>query len=318
MESFPNLATLRWVAFAILSSMGFICPPLPAQNVLQKKNDGASITVSAGSHLVMRYAYENVPFKPYVKELYSPDGVNVLLDAPSDHLHHHALMFAVKVDGINFWEESEQPGRQKHIAFIEVKPTKKAGESNIIEQLDWIDPKGNQVVLKEQREIQIPPIEPAMPTILAWHSRFELPEGKSSAQWTGAHYHGLGIRFPEEMNTQGPFLNSAGLAGEIFRGEERLTPADWCAYPAQIDGKPVTVAMFGHPGNPRSPTLWFTMAKPFAYLSATLNLHQEPLVMKSGQALDLRYCIAVWDGRMEKTKIEEIYQWWLNWSKMNK
>ncbi len=221
MELDPNRMKIKWVVLFVLLAAGIVCTPLPAQNILQKKNDGASITVSAGSHLVMRYAYGNVPFKPYVKELYSPDGVNVLLDAPSDHLHHHALMFAVKVDGINFWEESEHPGRQKHIAFVEANTAKEAGESSLIEQLDWINPEGNQVVLKEQREIQIPQIMPSMPTILAWHSRFELPEGKDSAQWTGAHYHGLGMRFPEDMNAQGPFFNSAGLAGEIFRGEER-------------------------------------------------------------------------------------------------
>jgi hypothetical protein len=108
------------------------------------------------------------------------------------------------------------------------------------------------------------------------------------------------------------------LAGEIFRGEERLTPANWCAYPAQIDGKLVTVAMFGHPSNPRSPATWFTMAKPFAYLSATLNLHREPLELQKGTPLELRYCVAVWNGQIEKTRIDEVYQWWLNWEKQEK
>ncbi len=318
MRLLQSLGMSLSLSIGVLLWCGWVSSLLYAQTNLQKKDDGTSITVSAGQRLVMRYTYGNVPFKPYVKELCSPNGVNVLLDAPSDHLHHHALMFAVQVDGINYWEERGHPGRQKHITFSEAATTRKAGDYSLIEQLDWINPEGNKVVLKEQRKIQIPQVKPSMPTILVWHSRFELPEGKDSAQWTGAHYHGLGMRFPEEMNAQGPFLNAAGSAGEIFRGEERLTPANWCAYPAQINGKPVTVAMFGHLDNPRSPTLWFTMAKPFAYLSATLNLHRDPLEMKSGQPLELRYCVAVWDGRMEKTKIIEIYQWWLNWSKINK
>ena len=31
-------------------------------------------------------------------------------DAPSDHLHHHGLMFAVQVNEVNFWEERGTPG----------------------------------------------------------------------------------------------------------------------------------------------------------------------------------------------------------------
>ena len=52
--------------------------------------------------------------------------------------------------------------------------------------------------------------------------------------------------------------------GEIVRGDERLTAAKWCAYTAKADGKPVTAAIFDHPGNVRHPAKMFTMSKPFA------------------------------------------------------
>ena len=83
---------------------------------------------------------------------------------------------------------------------------------------------------------------------------------------SGSHYFGLGMRFVRSMDG-GEFFNADGKEGTIFRGEERLVRSNWCAYTAAIDGKPVTVAMLGHPDNPRHPTTWFTMAKPFAYLS---------------------------------------------------
>lgn len=41
----------------------------------------------------------------YVAEFSPPDGGNVLRDAPPDHPHHHGLMYAVKVNGLSFWEE---------------------------------------------------------------------------------------------------------------------------------------------------------------------------------------------------------------------
>ena len=51
-------------------------------------------------------------FKPYIKELTSPKGVNPLRDNIPDHIHHHGLMFAVAVDDVNFWAEYKNCGRE--------------------------------------------------------------------------------------------------------------------------------------------------------------------------------------------------------------
>ncbi len=93
----------------------------------------------------------------------------------------------------------------------------------------------------------------------------------------GHHYYGLGMRFLTSMDSGGRFFNSSKQPGEVVRGSERLVAAKWCAYTAKADGKPVTVAIFDHPSNPRHPNKMFTMTPPFAYLSATLNLWKEPL-----------------------------------------
>ena len=84
----------------------------------------------------------------------------------------------------------------------------------------------------------------------------------------------------------------------MVRGSERLVAAKWCAYTAKADGKPVTVAVFDHPRNPRHPNKMFTMGPPFAYLSATLNLWKEPMVLKAGDTLHLSYGVALWDGEV--------------------
>jgi hypothetical protein len=119
------------------------------------------------------------------------------------------------------------------------------------------------------------------------------------------------MRFVESMNKTGTFLNASGQPGDIVRGEERVVRANWCAYAAEADGHPATVAMFDHPANARHPATWFTLREPFAYLSATLNLWKEPLKIEAGQKLDLCYGVAVWDGRVEPAKIEALYQRWL-------
>jgi hypothetical protein len=69
--------------------------------------------------------------------------------------------------------------------------------------------------------------------------------------------------------------------------------------------------MFDHPDNPRHPATWFTMARPFAYLSATLRLHEEPLKLVSGKPLTLRYGVALWDGRPETAQIDELHRQWV-------
>jgi hypothetical protein len=46
----------------------------------------------------------------------------------------------------------------------------------------------------------------------------------------------------------------------------------------------------------------------FAYLSATLNLSKQPLKIESGKPLSLRYAVAVWDGPVEKSKIDALHR----------
>ena len=151
-------------------------------------------------------------------------------------------------------------------------------------------------------------------TLVEWRCRLQPPPGKDSIVLTGHHYHGLGMRFLPSMDTGGRFFNADDKIGEIVRGDERLTPAKWCAFTAKADGKPVTVAIFDHPQNPRYPARMFTMSKPFAYLSATRNEWKEPLVVKADKPLELRYAVALWDGEVDKATVEKLYQRWLQFS----
>ena len=88
--------------------------------------DANNLVVRAGNTSLLQYHYGNVPFKPYIKELYTPGSINVLLDAPPDHLHHHGLMFACAVNNVDFWGEAvgsaeghfePVPGKQRHQRF---------------------------------------------------------------------------------------------------------------------------------------------------------------------------------------------------------
>jgi hypothetical protein len=310
------MGKFRNVTILLLLALGFLTlsDTAIAQEPMRIAMEANSVSVLRGQRSLLCYRYEDVPFKPYVQQLYSPSGINVLRDAPHDHLHHHALMYAVAVDGVNFWEEQTDPGRQLHKRFGDVRIDRNGDMpgAGFTEQIDWINPRSRELLLMEHRTIKVCQLDDIKATLLSWQSSLAVPAGKKSMTLTGSHYFGLGMRFLESLDAGGQFLNSAGQEGDVVRGAEKLARSDWCAYTAEADGKPVTIAMFGHPENQRHPTHWFTMTTPFAYIAATLNLHKEPLEVTSGKPLVLSYAVAVWDGRIGKSKIDQVYRRWVD------
>ena len=302
---------VQWIL--ILTGWIAVSGPLTfGQSSLSIVIDENAVRVLEGKAGVMRYRYGDAPYKPYMQALCTPGGVNVLRDAPHDHLHHHALMYAIKVDGVNFWEEHQAPGRQRHVRFVDPKIVKDGDRSKAVftEQVEWEDPKTKKVLLLEERTMAVMREKKMGATVLNWQVKFSLPKAKGSATLTGSHYHGLGMRFLESMDKGGKFFTTEDKKGETVRGTEQLTRSGWCAYTAKANGKPVTVAMFDHPQNVRHPAWWFTMTKPFAYLSATLNMHREPLPVVSGKPLILNYGVVLWDGAVTKERIQKMYEWW--------
>ncbi len=300
-----------WVAAVAL------CPALVAgatfggaRNPLRITADATRVTVHAGDRPLLQYRYAEVPYKPYVERFPSPGGVSILRDSPHDHKHHHALMFAVAVDGINFWEEQEASGRQAHRALTDVRIDAQNGlhRAGFTEHIDWVSPRDDKVVLQEQRMIEVYQGTDLEASLMTWRGRFTLPAGKASAAITGSRYFGLGVRFVQSMDTGGAFVNANGKTGVDGTNEARSA---WCAYTAQADGKRVTVAMFDHPVNIRHPATWFTMETPFAYLAGTLELAKQPLTVAPGKPLELRYGVAVWDGTAGPSQIEKLYRRWV-------
>lgn len=251
----------------------------------------ATVALRADGRLLAEYRHADVSFKPYVAQLYSPSGIGVLRDNVPDHLHHHGLMFALGVNGVDFWSEKPTCGKQ-------LQRKLETSDYSLTHWLDWTAPDG-KVLLSEERVVKV---HPGPVTLLTWRSRLQ---SKEEVKLTGAHYFGLGMRFVTEMDKIARFINSANATGDVVRGSERLTSAKWVACIAHH----VTVAIFDHPTNLRHPARMFTMNVPFAYQSATLNLWKEPFTLN--EPLDLCYGVAVWDGEQTAAQIESLYRRWL-------
>ncbi|MDR1962290.1 MAG: PmoA family protein [Planctomycetaceae bacterium] len=268
------------------------------------------VILKFGDKPLAEYRFVDVPFKPYIDILRTPSGRNILRDAPHDHLHHHGLMFAIAVNGCNFWEEFT-PKHGKEIT-VSINPPPGTETSSLESELEW---KGNvsggesKTLLKETRKISV--LEKENVTLLDWQTTLKADEQGANLDKSNHHYFGLGLRFDQSMDKAGKFFSDSpdNNAAEKFRTEEKLTPCKWMAYTAKLNGEFVTVAVLGHSSNP-IPTMAFTMGdlgKSFAYLGITLNLHRQPLEMKPNSSLTFRYRVAVWDGEVTPETVAKIY-----------
>ncbi len=283
----------------------------PAVQPLRVTVDSTTVSIYAGERPILHYQSTMKPSKVYIRELFTPSGVNILRDSPADHPHHHGLMYAIAADGIDFWSENSNCGQQQPVALSDVLvcPDKNVSKAGFTQEIDWIAPDGDKKLV-EHRTIEVVQFKELDVSLVTWRSRFQTPADKREVELSGSHYFGLGMRFVKSMDRVGTHFNADGKNGTIVRGDERVTLTKWMAYTAPVDGRAVTVAMFDHPDNARS-AHFFTMLSRFNYISATLNLWKEPMTIKAAEPLSLCYGVAVWDGKVDREEIEAAYRQWI-------
>jgi hypothetical protein len=293
----PALGLALFLALAC--SVGAANPPIS----IDSKVDQGELVVRYHGHKLLVYAFATNQFKPYVRELYSLRGENVTRDAPPDHLHHHGMMYAVYVNGINFWEERGTPGFEKHVelpihsARIDAKGMPVADFTDLIH---WLAPTNNTApdsltaaLLIEQRTLTVTIDEKNQEVALRWDSEFQVGPNAGKVTLTGPNYDGLGLSLPESFNHVARFQNSAN---QPYTGPntQNVTPARWTSVSGVMDGREVLLAMFGRPDNSRGDACFFTMLDPFAYLSATQGLDKKPLEYSAGDKFSLSYLLTVY------------------------
>lgn len=250
----------------------------------------------------MLYVFATNQFKPYVKELYSLSGENVLLDAPPDHLHHHGLMYAITVNGINFWEEARDPGVEKPFGTPACGTTDAPAPSVWFAQtLHWVHNKdrwatntAKAALLIERRTLILTVNELDQEVAVRWQGSFRVGPSMEKVVLSGAAYHGLGLRFPRTWDRVARHQNSGGIP---YSAEQKgdVTPALWTATSNTLDGKEIMVAVFARRQNAGTPK-FFTMLDGFAYVSATQDLQNIPLEYKTGEEFSIDYLVAVYSA----------------------
>ena len=315
MPSHHSTAAGLGLFLALACSAAAANPPIS----IDSKVDRGELVVRYQGRKLLVYAFSTNQFKPYVRELYTLRGENVLRDAPPDHLHHHGLMYAVYVNGINFWEERDAPGNEKHIelplhtARIDANGVP---EGSFIEIIHWLAPTNKTApdslvaaLLVEQRTLTVTVDEKNQEVALRWDSAFQVGPNAGKVTIHGPNYDGLGLRLPESFNHVAKFQNSAD---QPYAGPntQNVIAARWTSVSGVMAGRDVMLALFGRPDNARGDGFFFSMLDPFAYLSATQGVDKQPLEYSAGDKFSLSYLLTVYSENKSPEFIRQRYDRW--------
>jgi hypothetical protein len=300
-------------ALALGLVLWLVVPPAAAAATLsfETSEEATAWSVLYGQQKVFVYSFAPQKFKPYVKEFSPLGGENILRDAPFDHLHHHALMYGIRVNGINFWEEVSGNGVQKVIRTSRPVCTEGGAdgqaEAKFEQVLHWVAPQDAflpdtaPVALLVERRALVLTVNPARQEVaLEWKSRFEVGGKTNTVTLGGATYHGLGIRFRQDLDKlaahrlAGTADVPAGIVLDLANSRQDLSKAPWAAVSFDVPGHPATIALAGHPANARGDAVFFSMLTAFPYLSATQGLDKEPLIYHRGDQFELDYLVLVY------------------------
>jgi hypothetical protein len=244
--------------------------------------------VEVGSWAVYRFG--GLP-KPCVHPLVTPRGHVLSGFEMSDHVWHRGLWFAIKfINGTNFWEEEPPFGVQVSEAQPVCEPLG-PGVMRMIHRLHWTsEPTG--VAIHEVRTLTF-----RADGIIDWATELNAArdlvlDRTPYTTWGG--YGGLSFRSSRELHDV-TFMLPGGQTANGLAGQ----PHDWVVMQGKMDGgadRQVSLGMIDHPANTRAPSPWYCKSgNGFNYMNAALLFH-EPMTLKKGQSLRLRYRVMFRDG----------------------
>ena len=284
------------------------------------RNPPGELEVRFKNQKLLVYAFHADQFKPYVKELYTLSGDNVLVDAPPDHRHHHGLMFAFWINGINFWEEKDSPGVEKPVelvSYITDKTEDNLPRARFTELIHWLPEKSRDAtnseslaLLIELRTLTLTVDDRNQEVALGWTSEFQVGPNAGKVKLHGSNYNGLGLR-PAFTSEQGAAFENAATKPYVGNNTQDVIPAEWTSLLGTTHSRNVQLVLFGHPSNRGAPSGFFTMTRPFVYLAATQQLDQAPLEYSAGERFTLRYLLTVSPVQSSREAIQQHFTRWV-------
>jgi hypothetical protein len=312
------------VALLVLSLLS--AAPARADLTLEVKivprDDRQRAEVLVGGQPFTEYRYGKELKKPLLYPLRAPSGAIITRGWPleprgeesQDHPHHIGYWLTYgDVDGIDFWGNSPTSKDTAKKGTI-VQRKWAAHGSELVTESDWLMPDGKRA-LAEQTTFRFS----AGPGWRLVHRETRLTAGEAAVSLPDTKEGMLGLRVcrslehPGDKNPKGTghYRSSEGKEGDDVWG----TRARWVMLTGDTeDGKPVTVALFDHPGNPGFPTYWH--ARTWGLFAANplgqkaLSKGKETLAFKipAKGSVTFRYDLVIETGHLKADEIEILYR----------
>jgi type 1 glutamine amidotransferase len=285
-----------------------------------QKTDGAALALVGAVGPLWRFNYDRELDTPYFHPLTTPEGRTLTWDQPPDHIWHHGLWFSWKfINGVNYWEIDPKTGRPAgRASWTNVKIETGVGFGAKISMDLAYRPAGEEAaVLTERRSIEISAPAPDGTYALDWTCTFRavrevvldrtpIPGEPGGQSWGG--YAGLSLRLTGDLTGRravtidGPVAESE-MREERYRGRHAALD-----YSGLVNGTPAGVAILDHPGNPRSPTPWYVIISAEMSFFSPALLCFEPMTLRPGEGLTLRYRVIVHPGRWDAARLDAEYR----------
>jgi len=171
---------------------------------------------------------------------------------PKDHRHHRSIWFGHgSVNGIDFWSEEKEFGREEHVAFRDQKA--EGNKASFTADTRWVTAKG-ALVLTDTRHIVVTAL-PQGEKYLDFEITLKATQGEVTFGDTkeGTMAMRLCPSLSLRNNPEAHAYNSNNVRGKDIWAKR----ADWvCYYGPDPKGTQVGVVAFSHPTNLRSPEPW--------------------------------------------------------------
>jgi len=279
-----------------------------------EKEDGASLSLVGPAGPLWSFRYRPDLDGPYFHPLNTADGRTLTWDRPPDHIWHHGLWFSWKfINGINYWEIDAKTGRPAgRTSWANVKIMAGDDRTARISMDLAYRPAGEEAaVLTERRTIDVSAPDAEGLYSMDWTCVFNavrevlldrtpLPGEPGGQAWGG--YAGLSLRLAENLAEREAMTSDGAVtewSDDRYRGRHAALD-----YSGLIDGRPAGVAILDHPGNPRSPTPWYVIRSSEMSFFTPALLCYEPMTLRPGERLTLRYRVTVHPGRWGAARLK--------------
>jgi hypothetical protein len=272
----------------------------PITLTAELRSDRVDVTVDGV--LFTAYKVADSQKYPYFWPVNGPtSGETVTTESSEPYPHHHSLFFGCdKVNGGNYWQESNRRGQivSRGPKIVDASGSRVVFTDECLWQRPQHDP-----VIRDTRRITVTAPRPTLRLI-----DFEITlEPLTDVRIEKSNHSLFSARVVPELNVQnaGVLVNAEGNTSEKGTFGVR---SPWCDYSGSRNGVTEGIAILQHPGNRWYPCRWFT--RDYGFFSPTpMNwLEEGHLVLPQGEPLTLRYRVVVHAGNAETADIADLFE----------